>query len=117
MKSVKHLLKVSFILVCVVLLCGSHRSNPIRPDGTYKGQKLMGRVHISGGGATFRVYVASKRDADLHVKFLPSRTARRVGEWEIVPYGRRDFSVEFVNSRARADFTIYIVDDNPGVNQ
>ena len=105
------------MLVCTVVLCSSRSANPIRSDGTYKGRKLMGEVVVEPYNATFRVYVTNKYDADLHVKVMANGIARRVGEWVLVPNGLGDFSVTFVNSRARADFTIYIVGDNPGVNQ
>lgn len=100
-----------FVLVfCFALLLPSYATNPITPDGYYKGIPLTGKVRIVNYNGNFRVKV-SEHFPDLNVK-LVERFPDDVGEWQIVEYGE-DFTIEFVNYGE--DFSIRFVTSFPGV--
>ena len=102
------LLFLNFILAAFFALSNTS-SNPISPDGYYKGIKLCGRVQFVDIGEDFKVSVVSSLP-DIRVKFtsFPSK----VGEWRIVDVAP-DFKVRVVESFP--DFKIQIVNDFPGV--
>ena len=115
MKALKYVFKTCLLLVGLFLLCSSRSANPISPDGTYKGRKLMGRVMWVEHAPTFWVSVARHPlTADLRVRVLVHHKPQQIGDWQVIPAGKPDFTVGFVDGGA--DFSIYVVDRDPGVN-
>ena len=108
----KRCLYTVLMVLLVVGLCSSRSSNPISPDGTYKGKRLCGKVAVfnqeDGRRADFRVKVTSRTRADLRVRI--KEWPWGVGDWQIVsPHEYYNFSVTFVDgSGPREDFSIHI---------
>ena len=64
---------------------------------------LHGKVKIVESHANYRVFVESN-NPDLNVKIVPA-FPNKPGKWQIVTIDQ-DFSVQFVDNKAMADFTI-----------
>lgn len=105
------LLFLNFILAAFFALSNTS-SNPISPDGYYKGIKLCGDVMFVESGEDFRVRVVDSYP-DLKVRIV-DRPASEIGEWRVVK-SHADFKVRIVKSFA--DFDIRYVTSFPGVER
>ena len=70
---------------------------------------LHGKVKIVQSNATYRIFIQNN-NYDTKVKLVPSFPTKP-GLWQIVAYGE-DFTVQFVDNKALADFSIKFI---PGV--
>lgn len=72
---------------------------------------LQGRVRIKESFADYKVYVQDF-NADVNVQIVGA-FANKPGKWRFVQ-NNEDFSIQFVQNKARADFTINFVQLFPG---
>lgn len=99
-------LLLNTILICLLSILSG---NPIDKDGTFKGQRLCGKVKVVTSGEAFKVKVV---DSFEHIKVkLVNSFPDDVGEWQIVN-SFEDFRVRFVDSHE--DFRIKFVESFPG---
>ena len=121
----KQSLKAFLILVLAAVFCSSRStSDPLHPDGTYRGRKLMGKVYTVMDPLDkydFGVFVCeTPRQVDTYLKvcWVEGKQFLRPGEWESVNKREdADFVVCPVWDVTREvlgiepDFCIYFVDD------
>ncbi len=73
--------------------------------------ELQGKVKIKESFATYKVYVTDN-NPDLHVKWVVA-FPNKPGKWQSVS-SNEDFSIQFVDNKSLADFTIKLSSIYPG---
>lgn len=73
--------------------------------------QLKGKVRFVESNADYKVFVGDPFP-DLRVKFV-NNFPNDPGEWQVVP-AFEDFTVQIVQNKSRADFTIQSVEHFPG---